>query len=106
MESTLTIRAAKEADIDAMTTITTMANSMNPEWRYRFPKLDVYPDDHHSLLRSRQAAHIANSMKGTHTVMLVEAPCNQNSGVKEVIALSVWQLPGTDAKEDNGKQKG
>lgn len=95
MESTLTIRPAKEADVDAMTTITTMAYPMDPQWRYRFPKLDIYPEDHHSLLRSRQAAHIANSMKGSHTVMLAEAPSNQNSSVKEVIALSVWQLPDT-----------
>ena len=106
MESTLTIRPANESDIDAMTTIITMARVQDPEWRYRFPKLDLYPDDHHSFQRSRQAGHIANSRKGTHTVMLAEAPSYQNSGVKEVIALSVWQLPGTYTNGDNAKRNG
>ncbi|KAF6220771.1 hypothetical protein HO133_002451 [Letharia lupina] len=105
MESTLTLRLANEGDIDAMTTITTTAYPLDAQWRYRFPKLNVYSDDHHDFLRSRQAAHIANAMRGTQVVMLAEAPSNQNPSVKKVVALSVWQLPGTYMKEGNGSPK-
>ena len=106
MESTLTIRPATEADIGAMTTITMMAYSLNPEWRYRFPRLNLYPEDHHAFLLRRQAGHIDNSIKGTHTVMVVEAPSNQNPSVKKVVALGVWELPGTFTRGGDAPQKG
>ena len=105
MESNLTIRPANEADIGSMTTITTMAYPLDPDWRYRFPRLNVYAEVHHDFLRSRQAGHIAKSKKGTHAVMLVEAPSNQNPSVMKVVALGVWQLPGTFTKEADGPQK-
>lgn len=106
MDSTLIIRPANEADIGAMTTIAATAAPLDAQRRYCFPKRDVYPDDHHDYLRSRQAGHIANSMKGTHAVMLAEAPCNKNPSVKEVVALSVWQLPGAYTKNGDGTPKG
>ena len=105
MDSTLIIRPANEADIGAMTTIAATAAPLD-QMRYCFPQRDVYHDDHLDYLRSRQAGHIANFRKGTHAVMLAEAPCNKNPSVREVVALSVWQLPGAYTTNADGTPKG
>lgn len=106
MDPTSTIRPANEADISVMTTITTTAYRLDAKWHYHFLELNVYPDDHHHFLHSRQAGHIANSKKGIHTAMLAEAWSEQNPNVEGVITLNVWQLPGPYTNEGGASQKG
>ena len=102
----ITIRPADADDLDAMTSIGLAAFPMDPQWPYRFPSAQAFPDDHYKYSRIRLSEYLDNTVSGACTVMLAEAPSNEDPAVRKVVAMSMWQMPGTHLKEREGALKG
>lgn len=100
--STISVRSATLNDLDTMTAIGLAALPDDPVWPYRYPFAAQFPEDHYKYSRIRYSEYLANVEAGAYAVMLAEAPSNENPDVKEIVAMSMWQLPGSHGTDPNG----
>ena len=96
----LTLRHAQLSDVEAMTAIAIAAFPFDPQWPYRYPYREEYPDEHYRYVRLGFQEYLARTAEKANEIMLVEAPDKDNPGLVKVIAFSVWDIPGTSK---NGK---
>ncbi len=51
------------------------------------------------------AEHLALAAKGAQSVMVAEISSNEDSGVRQIVAFSIWRMPGTPVKEKKAGRK-
>ena len=102
MANTISIRSATASDLDTITAIGLAALPDDPVWPYRYPFAAQFPEDHYKYSRIRYSEYLANVEVGAYAVMFAEAPSNEDPDVKVVVAMSIWQLPGTHGVDPNG----
>ncbi|MCJ1392944.1 hypothetical protein MMC18_005816 [Xylographa bjoerkii] len=88
----MSIRLAKESDLDAIVWISVAALPADPVCPYRFPYMDLYPEDHVKFSRIRYAEYMA---AGDNVIMVFESPTIEDPAVHKPVAFSIWQLPET-----------
>ena len=86
----ITIRPAGADDLDAMTSIGLAAFPMDPQWAYRFPGAQAFPEDHYKYSRIRLSEYLKDMVSSVCTVMLAEAFSNEDPAVRKVVAMSMW----------------
>ena len=94
----MSIRPAKESDLDAITWISVAATPADPVCPYRYPLRELYPDDFEKFSRIRLGEYFAGAVSGASDFLVFEAPSIDNSSVKKVVAFSIWDLPQHDLK--------
>ncbi len=50
------------------------------------------------------ADHLALAATGAHSVMVAEMSSNEDSGIRQIVALSIWRTPALLVKEDYGRK--
>ena len=106
MATNWTIRRAVAADVDALTWIAIHAFPHDPQWIYRYPHAQEYPEDHQKYTKLRYREWLAAN-DGPHCIIMVaECPILEDPRVNKVAALSIWRIPnrrGGDGEEDREK---
>ena len=97
----ISMRPATAEDAVAIAEVTIRSFPADPEWPYRYPYREQFPDDHYKFTVKRYEDYLANVPRGTAAVYVAEA---EEEGVKKVVGGAVWQLPGAHGLED--KEKG
>jgi len=100
--SKITIRTATTADLDSITDLALDALPHDPAWPYRYAKAAEFPEEHYKYSRLRYSEYLANIEIGAYAIMLAESPSNEDPDVTKVVAMSIWQLPGTFGMDPNG----
>ena len=50
------------------------------------------------------AEHLALAATGAQSVMVAEMSSNEDSGVRQIVAFSIWRMPGTPVKKKDGRK--
>ena len=95
----MTLRHATSSDLDAITALGLSALPDDPIWPYRFPRAQQHPDDHYKFSRIRFSEYLDNAEAGTYAAVVVEAPSKEDASVTQIIAMSLWVLPGYHLKD-------
>jgi len=93
------LRAATVADLDDLATIACRAMPMDPQWNYRFPKREQFPDEHFSCTRAGYATMLEETGVLINVMTLPVKDQNSGETVKRPIALAVWELEGHDPEQ-------
>ncbi|MCJ1404944.1 hypothetical protein MMC11_008170 [Xylographa trunciseda] len=97
----MSIRLAKESDLDAIAWISVAALPADPVCPYRFPYMHLYPEDHVKFSRIRYTEYMA---AGDNVIMVFECPTIEDPAVHKPVAFSIWQLPGTHVGKASAKE--
>jgi len=90
MSSFITMRQASLADVDEMTRIALVAMPMDPQWNWRFPGQDQYPEDTFLHTRAKYQEFLENK-DGNWRVMIAELkPTASQKGL--IIAFAIWNV--------------
>ncbi|KAH7377964.1 acyl-CoA N-acyltransferase [Cadophora sp. MPI-SDFR-AT-0126] len=90
-KSTFTLRKADKSDLEDITTVAQAGFPDDPEFDYRFPKRDKYPEDNRKWIKREYQAYIEQPEK--FTVMIVTTPVEKDGQVaSQAIALAVWDI--------------
>lgn len=97
----ISIRAVQpgDADLDAIVEIVILAFAYDPQWNYRYPYREQYPEDHYKFTRIFYAEYLEMTFAGHNTIMLAEMPSDEDPSVLKVISVSIWDNYG-DAPPD------
>lgn len=85
------VRQASIDDLDAILDIGLAAMPMDPQWNYRFPYRQLFPDDHRLHTRERYRDFLENRSNGWF-VTLAETYPNSSTGVPQILAFAVWDI--------------
>ena len=99
----VTIRAAREADLDLLTRMAVEGFPRDPQWTYRHPYRLDFPEDHYKYTRMRYADILADP--SSYKLMVAEAvgSAPDNEAGAELVALSIWRMPGVEAGPQDEK---
>jgi len=88
----LNVRAAAQADLDEIVRLVQIAFPDDPEFNYRFPYRDRFPEDNTTGVRREYAAYLDQPEK--FAVMVVTTSDTNESEVQghPIIALAVWDI--------------
>ena len=100
-DMSLALRPAQASDLEAMTAIAIAAFPFDPQWPYRYPYREEYPDEHYHYVRLGLEEYLARAAEKANEIMVVEAPDKDNPDLIKVIAFSIWDNPGT-SKDGKG----
>jgi hypothetical protein len=89
----LAIRSAQSSDLEALTEIGIAAFPLEPQWPYRYPYREEYPEDHYNFTKIRYSEWLSAASTPVCEIMVVEAPSIEDPKVKRVVSLSIWRLP-------------
>ena len=102
----LNVRAAAKADLDEIVRLVQLAFPDDPEFNYRFPYHDRYPEDNTTWLRKEYAAYLDQPEKFAVLVTTVTTSNTNESRVQgqPIIALAVWDTSVLTAANDTSMQ--
>ena len=89
----ITIRPAESADLDAIVNIAVTAFPWDPQWPYRYPYRDAFPEEHRTYTTNFYAEYLRRSWAGINSVMVAETPDPIDPNKPKVIAMSIWDNP-------------
>lgn len=105
MSTAICVRTATEADLEVLVDIAVSAMPMDPQWPYRFPLREEYPEEHR--------AHTRVMFKGffdppdaSWEVVLAEKLGLEDATRKEPIAMSVWNMSCLDTTRERKRSTG
>ena len=89
----LALRKATTDDLDDLANIACAAFPKDPQWNYRFPHREEFPEDHWNCTRLMYK----NLMEKEGNVINIVTVPSKEDGKKigRSIALAVWELPGS-----------
>lgn len=87
----LHLRLADQDDLDQITDVAQAAFPDDPEFNYRFPYRDKYPEDNRKWVRKEYEEYLAQPEKYAVLVATVPKKCD-GKVVKRVVALAVWDI--------------
>ena len=85
-------RDVQESDLDAITSLSIEGLPANSPSDYRYPYRLQYPEDHYKHRREIFSDQLAN--KERFRLRLAEMVREENNEKPEIVAYSVWMLPG------------
>ena len=101
--TTLSTRTASLSDLDA---VTSAARLSDPQHSYRFPDASLYPAEQYYESRLIVAGeNLAIAATCAYSIIVSEIPTDDDCRVRQVIAASVWRMPGTHAKREESKRE-
>jgi len=85
------IRLASKSDLDDLAWVLVAASPDDPNYAYRSPQRDVYPEDFAAHCRLKCSEYLASNQ-----VVVFESPLRSDPEKRRVVAFSVWdrQHPG------------
>jgi len=87
-----TMRRATVEDLDDLTDIMCSAMPMDPQWDYRFPRRQEFPEDNRSCTRKMMES-LVNDDENSHTVVrVITMPCGEEGRRSKAVAVAVWRL--------------
>lgn len=91
----LRLRVATKLDLDEITRVVQAGFPDDPEFNYRFPYRDRYPEDNWTWVRKEYEEYIEQPSK--FAVMVITTPVGSDSGgvADRVVALAVWDMSTT-----------
>jgi hypothetical protein len=99
----LTLRAATKADLDDITDVVQAGFPDDPEWDYRFPYSEKYPEDNRKWTRREYDEYLEQPDK--YAVLAATAPVETDGKTSsKVIALAVWDISVLTKSTGGGKQ--
>ena len=101
----LTLRPAKYSDLEAMTQIAIAAFPHEPQWIYRYPYRREYPEDHYIYTRTRYLEWLSAAVTPACSIMVAEMRTDKDPKAAEVVAFSIWRLPGHSQDGDDGLKR-
>ncbi len=93
----LTLRAASLDDLEDLTTVAQAAWPDDPQFDYRFPYRDEYPQDNRKWVRQEYREYLEQPDK--YAVLVVTARDNHDRAV----ALAVWDISVRTKQKGGGK---
>jgi hypothetical protein len=93
VQGAVSVRAAQPEDLDAVTNVALASLPADPAWPYRYPYAEQFPDEHYKYTRIRYAEYLENVQAGVYAAMVAELPSKNDPQVREIVAISMWQLP-------------
>jgi hypothetical protein len=67
------------------------AMPLDPQWNWRFPYRDQYPEDNYKYTKML-FEYFLDPEWDDWTVMVIEAPSNEDPNVSKIVAFSVWDI--------------
>lgn len=100
--SSIAIRAATKTDLDDITRIAQAAFPDDPEFNYRFPYRNKYPEDNWKWTRLEYEEYLDQPEK--YGTLIATAPVQSENQVSHrAIALAVWDLSVCTKSKGGGK---
>jgi hypothetical protein len=87
----MSTRQAKLNDLDAVVEVVLAAMPLDPQWNYRFPYRDSYPEDHRKFTKRLFRLFIDPAIDDWQ-VMVAEAPSIEEPHVSKIVAFAVWDI--------------
>ena len=97
-DEVLALRKATTDDLDDLANITCAAMPMDPQWSYRFPHREEFPEDHWNCTRLMYKNLLET--EGNVINVLTVPSMTDGETVRQLIALAVWELPGSKTGVD------
>ncbi|KAK6338448.1 hypothetical protein TWF730_002508 [Orbilia blumenaviensis] len=91
-------RSATRGDLEAITTIAILGWVFDKQWDYRFPYAKQYPEDHRHWTKARYSQYMDEVEAGKAMMMVAEKRPDSSSTESNIVAFSIWQLPGHHIK--------
>ena len=88
----VTHRQARMQDLDMIVEIMVRAMPDDPQWNYRFPCRNLFPNDHWEFTRLRMREFLMNA-DGQWMVNVAETASNEDPMKLLPVAVSVWNMP-------------
>ena len=85
------VRQATPADLNAVVEVVLSTMPQDPQWNYRFPYRDKYPEDHLKYT-SMLFEYFIDPSYDDWLVMVVDAPDIKNPKVSKIVAFSIWDV--------------
>jgi len=89
MGNLLQPRLGRSSDIDAVTNVFVRAMPLDPQWEYRFPLRDVYPEDHYKYSKMLIERFLKDD---DWSLIVTEDSLEPGSGEKMVVAFAVLNV--------------
>ena len=96
----ITLRSANEQDLPALTSLVIASFPTDPQWNYRLPYRDQFPEDHYKYSMDRLDGFLSQVPRGCAVYMVAEA---EESKGKKIVGAATWQLPGSHLEGENRK---
>lgn len=105
-KTAITVREAVLDDLEQITKIGITAFPLDPQWNYRYPYREQYPEVHYECCKQRWAEWLAASQSPDCMILVAEVASNEDSSVNTVQAFSIWKMPSHLSDEgDKHKMK-
>lgn len=102
----LSLRPAGPFDIDALTNIGIAAFPHDPQWPYRYPYAQDFPEDHVKFTRERYVEWLKAAEGPVCKIMVVEINEDvEGKGSRRVIAFGIWRSPSSDKSDEQSVEK-
>ena len=90
-DEVLALRKATTDDLDDLADIACAAFPMDPQWDYRFPHREEFPEDNWTYTRLMYKNLMEND---SNVINIITVPSKKNGEiVRRSIAVAVWELP-------------
>ena len=99
----LSIRLAKAEDLDDLTDVAQISFPDDPEFDYRFPYRQDFPDDHRKWIRCEYEGYLAQPDKFAVLVVTVAVQSEEMYTTDKIIALAVWDMSVLKSAQHVGK---
>jgi hypothetical protein len=86
---------ATSSDLDSITDLGLASLPDDPIWPYRFPNAKKYANEHYKYSRMRFAEYLGSEKDSLFAIMLAELHDEKPEWLPKVVAMAIWQLPGT-----------
>ena len=92
----MTLRRGTPSDIDAVTGVIIETMPQDPQWNYRFPWRDQYPEDHYKYTRMLIKCFLEPAYPDWE-VMVIE---HNEQGGKQIVSFAVWNISYINKKKN------
>lgn len=99
--ASLELRKATMADLDAITRVVQLGFPDDPEFNYRFPYRQEYPEDNWKWVRREYASYVDQPKKYAVLVVTALVAGADAPPRREAIAVGVWDV-ATETESNSG----
>jgi hypothetical protein len=87
----MAIRLATPADLDSVVELALAALPDDPDWHYRFPYHDKYPEDHLKFTRLLFQFYL-DPGHNDFRIMVAEAPKSESCPETKMVSYALWDV--------------
>jgi len=84
-------RLGVPSDVDAVTDVIIRTMPLDPQWNYRFPYREEYPEDHYKYTRML-IEYFLSPLYNDWLVMVIEDTLEEDSDELRIVSFAVWDV--------------